>query len=85
MKYRCILTVLVIVLDSIINKLFYLYYSPLAGSLTAQTLNDSNTSFAFAKFVQEGGISSLLTGISVIILLFIWMNPISKAAKAMGN
>lgn len=63
------------VLYAAVMQAFTFFYSPTAGALTAQQLNDSVESYAFAMFVRDGGVQSV--GIFALIfgLLTIWVWP----------
>ena len=61
------------------NALLNLYYSPITSKLTANTFNDSVTDYTFARFVQNGGISMIITLSSLFFLAIIWGRTISNS------
>jgi len=73
MKLRLILTGLVIAVWCIVNKLIDLYYSPMTGKITANALNGDSNDYAFAKFIQNGGLSDVTASFAVFIIIIIWL------------
>jgi hypothetical protein len=75
MKLRIILSAIVCVFFYAASQLFSLYYSPITGVATAQSLNDDSNSYVMAKFIREGGVNSTIFYCALVILALIWISP----------
>lgn len=85
MKLRIVLSVIVAILGWLTESTYKMFYSPITGVATAQSLNeDSGTGYAFAKFVREGGFENLIIGSTLVVLALIWLIP-SRKTKANQN
>lgn len=69
------LTVCVLIVWAAVMRIVDLYYSPVTGTLSANTLNGSNTDYAMAKFIQDGGAGTIVMIASFLLILLIWWNP----------
>ena len=80
MKIKVILTAVVLIAYELIQGLINLFYSPIAGQIAAQQVNDSNTDYALAKFVREGHFQGILVVLVILALTLIWAfwNPKQK-------
>lgn len=81
MKLRFFFTFVITIIYIIICNIINLYYSPISGILTAQTLNGDSHNYALAKFVQTGGLNEIITVIFIFIAVLIWWKPIFGKAK----
>jgi hypothetical protein len=76
MKLRFILTAIVVAIFHATNFITNLYYSPMTGTLTANTLNGDSNDYAIARFVQNGGLTAIFGIITVVAIVLIWWTPI---------
>jgi hypothetical protein len=45
----------------------------MTGKITANALNGDSNDYAFAKFIQNGGLSDVTASFAVFIIIIIWL------------
>lgn len=85
MKTRIVLSLLTIAFAWIAEAIYRLFYSPITGVATAQTVNDDVQSYALAKFIRDGGVENSIFYLTLFVLLLIWISPICNLFKSNKN
>lgn len=75
-KTRIILSALIIALFIAASFLTHLFYSPLTGIATAQSLNDSVAAYGAAKLLRDGSLETALFFVPAVLIGWIWYGPI---------
>lgn len=85
MRKQVIQTILLFGSMGFLRWLIDLFYSPLAGTTTAAQLNDTVESWSIAKFIRDGNLTSIISYITVLLLLLIWIPYLLRKRKKCEN
>lgn len=71
-KTKIVLTVVILLLDAIIYKIWNFLYSVTSSVATSNSLKDDVGSYSIAKFIRDGQFDNLLAIVTLILLILIW-------------
>lgn len=70
--WRLAASVFTVILYFIAVAIYKLVEAPVTGVAAAKALDDTLSSYALAKIIREGGVTSLFAWIELLVLVFIW-------------
>lgn len=85
MQLRITITFVSVFFYFLSGVIYNLFYSPIAGTMTAQTLNGGAVEYAAAKFLAEDGFNKLSLGILILIFFCVWTAPIYRSLSSTKN
>lgn len=75
MKAKIVITLILLIMFTSFLWVYHLFYSPISGVATAQSLNDSVDSYVWAKFIRDGGVETSSRTLLILAVLIVWVWP----------